>query len=196
MEKGTLYFFTGLSGAGKTTIGGLFYEWLKERKPDAILIDGDAMRKMLAGEVPVSFSDEVWALIREAALVVNDYSYEGRLRGAWPLFRLCKALTDQGCDVVCCSICMYRAVRRWNRENIENYREIYIKVSHETLYRRDQKGLYSSGTRNVVGVDIPAEEPEQPDLVLENDGQRTPRQQLALVLEHFALERGRLNAVR
>ena len=43
-KKGTVYFFTGLAGAGKTTIGGLFYERLKKRSPDAILLDGDRMR--------------------------------------------------------------------------------------------------------------------------------------------------------
>ena len=40
-EKGTVYFFTGLAGAGKTTIGGLFYRRLKEKKNDLVLLDGD-----------------------------------------------------------------------------------------------------------------------------------------------------------
>ena len=43
-EKGTVYFFTGLAGAGKTTIGGLFHRRLKARKPNVILADGDKMR--------------------------------------------------------------------------------------------------------------------------------------------------------
>ena len=43
-KKGTVYFFTGLAGAGKTTVGGLFYRRLKEKKPDAILVDGDLSR--------------------------------------------------------------------------------------------------------------------------------------------------------
>ena len=43
MEKGTVYFFTGLAGAGKTTIGGLFYRRLKARKPNVFCVDGDAM---------------------------------------------------------------------------------------------------------------------------------------------------------
>ena len=180
MKPGTVYFFTGLSGAGKTTIGGLFYRRLKEKKPDAILLDGDAVRRMLTGETPVTLSPEAWNILQETVGTARDYTYEGRLRGAWVLFRLCRALAAEGCDVVCCSICMYQAVRAWNRENIPHYREIYIKASRETLYRRDQKGLYSSGVKNVVGVDIPAEEPETPDVVVENDGQNTP---LELVLE-------------
>ena len=52
--------------------------------------------------------------------------------------------------------------------------EIYIKVMWDTLYRRDQKGLYSSGTKNVVGVDLLCEEPKHSDFVIENDGQETP----------------------
>ena len=43
-NKGTVYFFTGLSGAGKTTIGGLFYQRLKKTKPNAVYLDGDEMR--------------------------------------------------------------------------------------------------------------------------------------------------------
>ena len=174
MNQGTVYFFTGLSGAGKTTIGGLFYQRLHDRKPNAVLIDGDAMRKMLAGEIPMPFSDELRQALQGAVLQAHDYTYEGRLKGAWVLFRLCKELAEQGRDVVCCSICMYQAVWAWNRENIPNYREIYIKVSRETLYKRDQKGLYSSGAKNVVGVDIPAEEPETPDVVIQNDDGETP----------------------
>ena len=117
------------------------------------------------------------------------------MRGAWVLFRLCRALAAEGCDVVCCSICMYQAVRAWNRENIPHYREIYIKASRETLYRRDQKGLYSSGVKNVVGVDIPAEEPETPDVVLQNDGQATPAELVSEVERQLEKCSGRKRVV-
>ena len=165
-KKGTVYFFTGLAGAGKTTIGGLFYERMKARKSNVVLSDGDRTR---------------------AANQYRDYSYEGRLKGAWGVFEHCKAEADKGNDVVCCSICMYTVIRQWNREHIENYKEIYVKASMETLYKRDQKGLYSSGTPNVVGVDIPAEEPECPDIVIENDGDETPEQIVDRLEKFFGL---------
>ena len=44
MDKGTVYFFTGLAGAGKTTVGGLFFRRLKATKPNAVLLDGDQIR--------------------------------------------------------------------------------------------------------------------------------------------------------
>ena len=163
-KKGTVYFFTGLAGAGKTTIGGLFYKRLKERSPEAVLLDGDQIRGTL-GDSCVSTG---------TVLKEERYTTEARKSGAYDLFNWCKRLAEQGNDVVCCSISMYSGVRRWNRENIENYREIYIKVTWETLYRRDQKKLYSSGAKNVVGVDLPYDEPEHSTIVVRNDGQETP----------------------
>lgn len=78
--------------------------------------------------------------------------------------------------MVLCSISMYHDCRSWAAEHIENYREIYVKAARETLYRRDQKGLYSSGAKNVVGVDLLCEEPEAPDIVIENDGAESPEE--------------------
>ena len=153
-EKGTVYFFTGLSGAGKTTIGGLFHRRLKARRANVVVLDGDQIR-------PV-YNEDI------------GYTDEARLKGASRTFRVAKMLADQGIDVVVCSICMYSAVRDWNREHIENYVEIYIKVERETLLRRNQKGLYSSG-RDVVGVDLPFDEPKRPDIVIRNDGSETPQ---------------------
>ena len=144
--KENLFFFTGLSGAGKTTVGSLFYQRLKNTKPNAVYLDGD--------EIRVAFGEDV------------GYTNDDRLRWAGRIFRVCRLLSDQGIDVVCCSIAMFDTVRRWNREHIPNYKEIYIRVKKETLIQRNQKGLYTGG-RNVVGVDLPFDEPQSPDLVLQ-----------------------------
>ena len=157
MDKGTVYFFTGLSGAGKTTIGGLLYSRMKAKRNDVVLLDGDQLRRL-------SFHKK------------SGYTTEERRRGAYYNFEMCKMLADQGIDVVLCSISMYHDCRSWAAEHIENYREIYVKVTRETLYRRDQKKLYSSGAKNVVGVDLPYDEPETPDVVIQNDGQETPEE--------------------
>lgn len=152
-NKGTVYFFTGLSGAGKTTIGGLFYQRLKKTKPNAVYLDGDEMRP--------AFGEDI------------GYTHEDRLRWAGRIFRVCQLLSNQGIDVICCSIAMFASVRQWNRENIPNYKEIYIKVKKETLMARNQKGLYTAG-HNVVGVDLPFDEPKTPDLIVQNDGDESP----------------------
>ena len=151
--KGSVYFFTGLSGAGKTTIGGLFYWRLKAKKASVVLLDGDLIRPVFCEDI--------------------GYTDEDRLRGAQRTFRLCRMLADQGIDVVICSISMYSEIREWNRKHISHYIEIYIKAAWETLSRRNQKGLYTSG-KNVVGLDLPFDEPKSSDIVIENDGEDFP----------------------
>lgn len=166
-EKGTVYFFTGLAGAGKTTIGGLFYRRLREQERNVFLADGDQTRSIFGR---------------------SGYSTEARRDAARRGFRLWRELAEQGIDVVVCSIAMYDEIRSWNRENIENYKEIYIKVTRDTLYRRDQKQLYSSGRKEVVGVDLPYDEPKNADVIVENDGQETPEEIVARLQRLFGLE--------
>ena len=152
MEKSTgrLYWITGLSGAGKTTIGTALYEKLRETKSNVVMLDGDKLR----GAYGDAFG----------------YSEEDRRKGALCNAKICHILTEQGIDVVCCTISMYDSVRDWNRANNEKYTEIYLKVNMETLMKRDKKGLYSSRAENLVGVTINMEEPKTPDLVVNNDG--------------------------
>lgn len=169
MEKGTVYFFTGLAGAGKTTIGGLFYEQLRAIRPDAVLIDGDKNRDNAKARTP------------------RDYSTESRRAGAKGILQRCKEYADLGLDAVYCGIGMYADVRAWCRENIENYREIYIKVSMETLRRRNQKGLYSPGVKQVVGVDLPWDEPDSSDVVIENDREEDPEIIVDRLFKEFGL---------
>jgi len=166
-EKGTVYFFTGLAGAGKTTIGGLFYQKLREKKSNVFLADGDQVRSIFGR---------------------SGYSTEARKDAARRGFRLWRELAEQGIDVVVCSIAMYDEIQTWNRENIKNYKEIYIKVTRETLYRRDQKGLYTTGRKEVVGVDLPFDEPQDADIVIQNNGQETPEAIVDRIERSFGLK--------
>ena len=167
--KGTLYFFTGLAGAGKSTIGGLFYERLKVQKPNAILLDGHHAREAaVAGGAP------------------RDYSLNARLQGAKGMQQYIKSLVDTGHDVVWCSMALFDEIRKWNRENIENYREIYLKVPMETLKTRRVE-LYSGREPQVVGLDLAWDEPSASDMVIENDGRHTPDEIVTRLVEEFGL---------
>ena len=148
-----MYFFTGLAGAGKTTLGSAFYRRRKAQNNATLLLDGDQLREFIP---------------------CGGYSTQERLSSGMQMFRICKLFTDQNIDVVYCSISMYDEIRDWNRRNFQNYREIYVKVRMDTLYRRDQKQLYSSGAKQVVGMDLPYDEPKQPTVVIENDDDEPP----------------------
>lgn len=163
---GTVYWLTGLSGAGKTTVGKLLYERLRERSPCVLFLDGDTLREV--------FGDDL------------GYTREDRHRCAMRYARLCRMLSEQGLAVVCCTISMFEDVRQWNREHIEAYREIYLKVSPEVLARRNQKGLYTASSEELVGFGVAMEEPEHPDLVIDNNGEKSPEEILEKIWEVIA----------
>jgi len=156
--KSNLYWLTGLSGAGKTTIGNILYARLKKIKNNIVYLDGDLLREVFGNN--------------------QKYSPDERKNLAMCYSRLCKMLTEQGIDVVIATISMFHEVRKWNRENIENYNEIYIQVPLEVLIARDQKNLYSRALRgeigHVMGIDVELEEPIAPDVIIKNDGSSSP----------------------
>jgi len=153
-SPGRVFWITGLSGAGKTTLGRELWNRLRAAGRPATFLDGDALRAAIAEDL--------------------DHSAGHRRRSAMRNARLCRLLAEQGGDVVCATISMFHEVQRWNRENIPGYREIYLRVPIDELRRRDSKGIYvgdwRGDTHDVVGLDVPAEAPEAPDLVLDNYG--------------------------
>lgn len=170
-ETGTLYWVTGLSGAGKTTVGTLLYNHLKQKKNSVVLLDGDMLR---------TISDN------------HDYTDEGRDRMAYQNMRLFRLLTEQGIDVVSCVIGMKEKYRLWNRANVPNYKEIYLKVSIEELIQRDSKGLYrrvlNQETKDVYGIDLQYEEPKHPDVIVNNEGAIQPEDALTTIISALGLE--------
>lgn len=147
---GHVFWITGLPGSGKTSISRLFYNRLRATKENVVLLDGDELRSVLG--------------------IAGHYSYEERKQVAFIYCRLCKMLADQGITIVIATVSMFHDCHSWNREMLSHYHEIYLRTPKEILLQRNQKGLFSAGVQNVVGADIPFEEPRQPDLILENNG--------------------------
>jgi adenylylsulfate kinase len=170
-QKGTVFWITGLSGAGKTTVGGLLYRRLREQNSPVVYLDGDILRKVSGDDL--------------------GYSREDRLYNAMRIASLCHLLTSQGIDVVCATISMFRECWRWNRENIENYVEIYLRVPVRELVQRDPKGLYADAQKgtvqHIVGFNMEFQEPEYPDLIIDNYGDLTPAAAMGLIWETFVI---------
>ncbi|UXY13696.1 adenylyl-sulfate kinase [Chitiniphilus purpureus] len=152
----TVYWVTGLAGAGKTTLGSALHQRLLAGGRRAVMLDGDRLREVFGGQ--------------------HGYSVEERRYLAMCYVRLCKMLADQGTDVVCATVSMFSAVRQWGRDHIPGYREIYVIAPQDHLFERRAFYADSNASHDVVGLNPAYELPTDPDLVVQNDGQRTPEQ--------------------
>ena len=161
--SGCLFWITGLSGAGKTSIGEILTELLRERYDNVVFLDGDELRKIF-----------------NTSNTEKPYSQCARLSLAYKYARLCEHLTRQGQNVVCATMSLFPEIWCWNRSHTANYFEVYVQVPFPILVERNKKGLYrsvasSKKSANVVGIDIPFNQPDTPDLTITNDGSETPR---------------------
>jgi cytidine diphosphoramidate kinase len=145
---------TGLSGAGKTTIAGALIGKLRNTGRPCILLDGDKMRQAIADPH-------------------IGYDPESRLICAMRICRMTQMLEQENIWVVVATMSLFQEVHQWNRSNFDKYIEVYVKVDLDVLKRRDARGLYGRAKKgeisNVAGIHYDIQNPENPDLILENN---------------------------
>ena len=173
LKYGKVLWITGLSGSGKSTIANKIKNHLV--KEHFILLDGDELREVF------SYNDND-----------NDnknYNYQTRINLAYKYSRICNLLAKQGINVIIATISLFDEIHIWNRENIKNYLEIYLKVNLEELKKRDPKKIYSNffqgKTSNVAGLDIDIDEPKNPDLVLDFSQEKKVESMIKIILEKY-----------
>lgn len=151
--KNGVVWITGLSGSGKSTLANNLTKFLKSKSYPVLMLDGDELRSV--------FGDN------------KNFDYDSRLALSRKYSKLCKIISEQNFLVVIATISMFSEIHRWNRKNIKNYLEVYLKVPLSELKKRDSKKIYSkfySGKlKNVAGLDLPVEEPKNSDLFFNFD---------------------------
>ena len=152
-ERGVTVWFTGLSGAGKTTIADKLAPLLRERGRNVEVLDGDVVRTHLSKGLGFSKED-------------RDINIR---RIGW----VCEVLTRNGVIAISAAISPYRDIRNEVREMVGDFVEVYAKCPIEVLTDRDVKGLYKKALageiKNFTGVSDPYEEPLNPEVVIETD---------------------------
>jgi sulfate adenylyltransferase len=174
-QQGFTVFFTGLSGAGKSTIANVLLTKLLEAGGRPVtLLDGDIVRKNLSSEL--GFSKEHRDLnIRRIGFVASE-------------------ITKNGGIAICAPIAPYEGVRREVRQEVENgggFVLVHVATPLEVCEERDRKGLYAKARAGLIqeftGISDPYEEPKDADLILDTSD-LYPEEAAQAVLLHLEKE--------
>jgi adenylylsulfate kinase len=168
-EKGFTLWFTGLSGAGKTTISEHLAKELEARSSKLEILDGDVVRENLSKGLGFSKEDRD-TNIRRIAFVAD-------------------LLSRNGVPVITAAISPYRELRDEARELMgDRFIEAYVKASVEVCAERDVKGLYEKAfageIKEFTGVSDPYEAPLDPELTLDTENE-TPEESAEKILAYL-----------
>ena len=147
-KYGICFYIIGLSGSGKSTIGKLIKRDVEKKYGKTILIHGDEIRGIYN---------------------LKGYNKDYRLNLGKSNSDLCKLITKQGINIIFTTVGLIHKLQRYNRSNIKNYKEIYIKAEIKTLLRKKKKIFYKRKTKLVWGVDLKPEFPKKPDIIINNN---------------------------
>jgi len=164
MHKGCTVWFTGLSGAGKSTISTLLEQRLRVAGARAELLDGDIVRTHLSKGL--------------------GYSHADRDENIRRIGFVCELLSRNGVIAIAAAISPYRDARDSVRARIPNFVEVFIECPMDVLIGRDVKGLYKKALAGEIehftGISDPYEPPETPELTI-HSSQETPQQSVERV---------------
>ncbi len=154
-RQGFAVFFTGLSGAGKSTVANaLMVKLLESGARKVTLLDGDIVRKILSSELGFS----------------KEHRNLNILRIGFVAAEIAKA----GGIAICAPIAPFRATRRQVRDSVEaagGFVEVYVSTPIEVCEARDRKGNYAKARAGLIkgytGVDDPYEVPERAEVVID-----------------------------
>lgn len=147
-KKGIVFWITGLPGSGKTTIAIKLKKSIEEIYGKTILFSGDDLRKICN---------------------FKSYDKEKRLQYAQSYSKLVQNLSDQNINVIIATVSLIKKTHLWNRKNIKNYCEIFIKCKTNEIIKHKKKKLYFKYKKNLVGIDIIPEFPLNPDIKIYNN---------------------------
>mmetsp|Transcript_18629 Transcript_18629/g.52061 ORF Transcript_18629/g.52061 Transcript_18629/m.52061 type:complete len:204 (+) Transcript_18629:82-693(+) len=157
-HKGAVVWFTGLSGAGKSSIANAVESTLnRKHKIRTYLLDGDNIRHGLCQDL--------------------GFSAEDRCENIRRVGQMSKLMADSGMVALAALVSPYKADRDGVRTMVEAmgvaFVEIHVEASVRTCEGRDPKGLYKMARegkiKNFTGIDDPYEEPVAPELVLDSN---------------------------
>jgi adenylyl-sulfate kinase len=173
VHKGFTLWFTGMSGAGKSTISAALEARLRALGAKVEVLDGDVVRTHLSKGL--------------------GFSREDRDENIRRIGFVCELLSRNGVIAIAAAISPYRAVREELRARIPNFVEVYVECPVEVLAERDVKGLYKRALAgeigNFTGISDPYEPPAAPEVTVNSSTQTLDEslERIWATLEHLGL---------
>jgi bifunctional enzyme CysN/CysC len=154
-HEAKVIWFTGLPGSGKSTIANAVERELQTRGLNTYILDGDNVRLGLNKDL--------------------GFSPEDRAENVRRVGEVARLMADAGLVVMVCLVSPYREDRNSVRERVgEDFVEVFVDTPLEVCQSRDPKGLYRQASKgaitNMTGVGQGYEAPENPELVVQGDG--------------------------
>ena len=148
-NKGMLFWITGLSGSGKTVIAEKVKSDITKYYGPTLLVSGDDLRKIFK---------------------FNKYTADERKVLGKYYCNFAKFITNQKINLIFAVVGMRDSTRYWNRKNIDNYLEIYIKTNIRTIIKANKKKIYhKKNSGDIVGINIKPELPNKADIIINNN---------------------------
>lgn len=169
-RQGACIWFTGLSGAGKSTTAEVLTTLLLEHGRQVTVLDGDVVRTHLSRGLGFSKEDRDLNILR-IGFVAGELARHGGM-------------------VICAAVSPYRATRNDVRNLVgtDRFVEVFVDTPLEVCEQRDVKGMYAQARRgeikNFTGIDDPYEVPKNPEIVLDTT-RHTPEENARRVLEYM-----------
>jgi len=147
-SKGILFWLTGLSGSGKSSIAKKIKSKINKKYGPTIIFNGDDLRNILK---------------------LKGYSLPSRLENGYKFSELFKFMLNQKINIIFAGVGLFHKLRNYNKKNIHNYVEIYIKSDLNKILLVGKKKIYQKKLSNIVGKDLHAEFPRRPDIIVDNN---------------------------
>lgn len=148
-KKGILFWITGLSGSGKTSIAIKIKNEITKHYGATILISGDDLRKIFN---------------------FKNYDLKSRLILSRKFCKFAKFITDQKINLIFAIVGLMDEPRDWNKKNIKNYVEVFIKANIKKIIKLNKKNIYKkANSEKIVGLTIKPKFPKKPDIIINNN---------------------------
>lgn len=147
-KYGIVFWITGISGSGKSSISSRIYQFVKKNFGPTIILSGDNLRKIFE---------------------LNKYDKNYRMKIGEQYTKLLKLITVNKINVLFSVVGLFHKLHKNNRKQLKNYIEILIEANYKKAEKRGQKFFYKNKTSNVWGRDIKPEYPKKPHIILKNN---------------------------